>query len=907
MQTKSATGPSVNSQLIDTLLSWGIDSLTKIQVMALDAGVADGRSMIVSAPTSAGKTLVGEIAVLTALNQGVRAIYLVSHKALADQKYKDFTNRFGENAAIPIATVGLNTGDRTEGDVDARLMVATYEKALALFISGQIKVSDTLIVADELQILGDPSRGADIEALCAVFRQRELHQFVALTATVENAEDIAGWMKCELVSTSERDVPLHQEIWSEGKAYRVTFGQDNGNERDLPIQSNDINAVVNYLIEIGMGPILVFTETRKETSRLAESFRQSRPRVADGLFVAEQLDLFSEPTESSEHLKQSAERRVAFHSADLTPHERQVIEESITQSKFDVCFATSTLAAGVNFPFRTIVFVKLTYQYGDRDGTQITRSDYRNMSGRAGRLGMHPEGYAILLPKNRIELAHANNLVMPSNDRLTSQLVNLSLRKSILSLVASNLVSSFDELMKFFGNTLYWYQTLNRNPTKLKTLETESQAAIDWLSDNGLLEMHEGTLFATPLGKSTAISGLLPATAVQFAKILRAGQVELTDNFDIYRTSLIYMACASDEFCSDRPSRFLPHPGRNNADSMGFWSAKKMLIFLDKNNFRLAQCAHAIALFTTGQAERKIAHASGVTSGNLHRLAIDVAWVLEGMHKLSSVPDVGCPQTLSNQISLLARQVRWGAPAEILDVLRIADRHVVPGFGRQRAMALFEQGIATVHDVLSAAKDKLIQLLRNDKRTEALLDALMKVDGANTSRLAASHTRLSKQLGIEELVISCNTTLGIEYESAIVALLRQETIWKVIPLDDGNRPNVPDILIELGELQVLVECKTCTKSPALVKKEEAWAVMQKAADFDSKMHRVTLGKSGFDETSKKKVAASHDITLIEHDVFIEGVLRVISGSLAPNDFLQWLGTPGLAEIQRLGGEPTYNQ
>lgn len=240
MQVQSAKGPGVTAQLIDALLSWGIASLTKIQVMALEAGVANARSMVVSAPTSSGKTLVGEIAVLTALNQGVRALYLVSHKALADQKYKDFTNRFGENAAIPLATVGLNTGDRTEGDIDARLMVATYEKALALFISGQIKVNDTLIVADELQILGDPSRGADIEALCAVFRQRKLHQFVALTATVENAEDIAGWMECELVSTSERDVPLHQELWSEGKAFRVTFGQDGGEQRDLPIQSNDM-------------------------------------------------------------------------------------------------------------------------------------------------------------------------------------------------------------------------------------------------------------------------------------------------------------------------------------------------------------------------------------------------------------------------------------------------------------------------------------------------------------------------------------------------------------------------------------------------------------------------------------------------------------------------------------------
>lgn len=907
MEVSDIKALGVDKHLIEKLYSWGIKTLTKIQALAIEAGVANGQSMIISAPTSSGKTLIGEIAVFSALSQGMRALYLVSHKALADQKYKDFLGRFGETAIRPITAISLNTGDRTEGDIDAQLVIATYEKALGLFVSGQIKVDNTLVVADELQIIGESGRGPDIEALCTAFRQHGIRHFVALTATVENSEDIAGWMECSLVSSSHRDIPLHQEIWFEGNSHEVTFGNDVGRDKGgLPVRLYDINATLNHLLGLGLGPVLVFTETRKETSRLAESFRQNRPRVGDGLSIAEQLDLFSEPTESSEQLKESAERRVAFHSADLSPNERQVIEDAISQSKFDVCFATSTLAAGVNFPFRTIIFSKLTYQYGDRAGTQISRSDYRNMSGRAGRLGMHPEGHVVLLPKNRVELAHANNLVLPDNDRLNSQLVNLSLRKSILTFVASNLVSSFEELLKFFQNTLYWYQTLNRNPEKLNALTQESQVAIDWLSTNGMLEIRDSTLLITPLGRCTALSGLLPSSAVQFATILRNHQKQLASSFDKESASLIYAACASDEFCSEHPSRFLPYPGQARADSMGFWSSKKLLVSFDKNNHRLAQCAHAISLFSTGLAERKIAYASGVTSGNLHRLAIDVAWVLDGMQKLSSVQDIGCPQTLSNQIGLLARQVRWGAPVEVLDVLRIADRHLVPGFGRQRAMALLEQGIATVHDVLSVAKDKLTQLLRSDKRTDALLDAMMKVDGANSSRLSSAHIRFGKQLGIEGLLDICNTKLGAEYESAIISLLGQEGSWNVSAVDSGGRQNVPDILIELGDIQVLVECKTCTKSPALIKKEEAWAILQKAADFSPEMRRVTLGKPGFDETSKKKAAASYDITLVEHEIFIEGMLRVISGSISPKDFLVWLGTPGLAEMQRLTGNPTYN-
>ncbi|MEH6458955.1 DEAD/DEAH box helicase [Chitinimonas sp. JJ19] len=906
MRTTDAQGPGVDAWLLQRLRGWGVDWLTDVQQRALAAGAADGRNLVVSAPTSSGKTLVGEIAVLCALRAGLRAIYLVSHKALANQKYLDFVARFGEGAVEPIGSVGLNTGDRTEGDIDAQLMVATYEKALGLFLSGQLRPNNALVVADELQILGESGRGPDIEALCSALRQRGIRQFVALTATVENPEDIAGWMVCDLVRSTHRDVPLYQEIWYGGRAHRTKFGDDSG--LDVPggaTPTNDIGAVVDHLLRLDRGPVLVFTESRGEAVTFATSFGQRRPRVGVGIEVAEQLDLFSEPTESSDRLRENAERRVAFHTADLSPQERQVIEGGFTDGKFEVCFATSTLAAGVNFPFRTIVFSKLTYRWGARAGSPVGRSDYRNMSGRAGRLGMHSEGFAVLLPQNNVELAHANMLVLPDNDRLNSQLVNLSIRKTILTLVASGLASSFAEVMTFFENTLYWYQTLNRNPAKLATLAAESRSAVDWLAANALIRDEADTLLVTSLGNAAAMSGLLPATAVQLAAMLHIVGPKLTASFDEWIPGLIYAACASDEFRTERPSRFFPFPSKSNYESVTFWGTKPLPVQLDRNDVKLAQCAHAIVLYAEGLADRKIAYMTQVPGGTIHRLALDVAWVLDGLHKLSTTPDLGCPQTVSNQIAMLARRVRWGAPPEALDVLRVAERHSVPGFGRQRAMGLVAQGIATLHDVLATAKDRLVQLLRSEPRALALLDAVSSAVGLGPSRLASAHRKTGHELGIEHLVKACDEALGTEYEEAVVALLQVEAAWAVTVLDDGTRANVPDLLIALGAQQILLECKTCTKSPPLIKKEEAWAVIQKGADFDPAMRRVTLGKPAFDETSKKKAAASMDITLIEHSIFMEGLLRVHGGTLSAADFMTWLGNPGVAELERLGGCPTY--
>jgi helicase len=128
-------------------------------------GGCDAQSMVVCAPTSGGKTLVAEIAVLKALQNNKRCIYLVSHKALADQKYLDFERRFGFDAPQSIASVGLNTGDREEGEAAPQLLVATYEKALALLLSGQMEPRAALVVADELQIIGEPGRGPNIETV----------------------------------------------------------------------------------------------------------------------------------------------------------------------------------------------------------------------------------------------------------------------------------------------------------------------------------------------------------------------------------------------------------------------------------------------------------------------------------------------------------------------------------------------------------------------------------------------------------------------------------------------------------------------------------------------------------------------------------------------------------------------
>lgn len=902
MNVDTMVAPGWTEELAQTLREWGIRDFTGIQRLALNASLADGRSLLACAPTSSGKTLVGEIAILAGLARGDRCLYLVSHRALADQKYADFQNRVGNKISV-----ALSTGDRDEGDTGARLLIATYEKALAMLLSGQLEVATSVIVADELQIIGEPGRGPNIETLCTIFKREGVRQLVGLTATVGNPEELAEWLGCTMVGCQDRDVDLIQQVWSSGTAYEIRFGEEDGApclEGDHIPQ--DPVEVARKLIALGRGPVLVFTETRPETVELAKRFARSEQQTAQGIALAEQLALFSEPTEASEELQELARRQVAFHSADLTAQERQVLEEGFVSSAFSVCFATSTLAAGVNFPFRSVVFAKFTYEYGDRKGTMLTRADYRNMSGRAGRLGLHPDGYAVLVPTNQAERTHAATIIRPENDRVPSRLVDLSMRRTVLALIAHGVVAQRNALADFFRLSLLWHQIRERNPHKLQPLIDTSAQAVDWLMAAGLIDEEFDVLFATPVGKSVAQSGLLPTTAMSFLTMMRTHADAIDANFEFHLTGLLHWAASCDEFVGDTPSRFLPWPsGRAPVDSIGFLRASPLLAPIDPTSRQVNQGAHALALFAAGASEREIRRKTNLTAGHLHRLATDIAWVFDGLRRIASVPDLGYSQTLTNKLQMLARQIQWGTPIEALDILRVAQRENVPGFGRQRAVALLRQGIETFDQLLSAAKDKVQQAVGGEKRMTALLNAVAGSIGLRQDKFREVHRQLAERLGVADLVEWCNNALGTDYEDAIIALLAREPSWTIRQLDDGRQQNVPDLLLTFGDHAILIECKTTTKLPPVLAKEASFAILQKAVDYDKVMHRLTLGKPRFDEHSRKKAQGAFGVTLIEHEIFIEGVLRVLAGETSPEQFVSWLGAPGVTELDRLAGIASY--
>lgn len=903
MKLDDARAHGISEPIIGKLRSRGILTFTQAQTAALKAGLCNGISLLVCAPTSAGKTTIAEIAAVEGALQGCKTVYLVSHRALAEEKYRLFEREYAEKESKWF-NVAIATGDRVEGTWDDGILISTYEKYLALLCgSANFSMQGKVIVADEIQILGEENRGPEIELLFALLRRGAPKQFVGLSATVSNPEDLAVWLNCSSVQAKVRDVPLRHEIWYEGRCSYADSGDtelfSNDDPADLP---SDTLSAVTHLLALGRGPILVFTMTKPKAMQLAEQFAERRQRETKGLQYAEQLELFSEPSALVRTLANISEKGVAFHTADLNYSERAVVEVGLTQRLFDVVFATPTLAAGVNFPFQTVVFDSFNRTFLP-EKPWLPLSDFRNMAGRAGRLGLHDQGYAVLIARSQVEYYKAAELLTSSVEPLRSVFLKCSLRKVLLTMVAGRVVNRVDELHNFFKETLWWHQTLEDNPEKLERLPGLIDEALAYLETTALVVRESGRVFVTRLGVATAASGLLPSTVISLISLFRQHADSIGNGSNNWVATVIHAVCASDEF-GRNGQRNLPFARRNQPESRAWTWLKGLPLIVDpnalENTDKVTNATYGMALWIEGTEERQLRNIlPPISYGQMQQLGGETAWILEGILRVARVPDAGIPAKAANSLSELVERLRYGVPITALDVLKAARKFDVPGFGRHRAMTLDAERLSDPNELLKADRSRLLKLLQSAERVERLVTAVTGYFDLPLQESKSRHIKRAQGLELSpDIVKQAYELTGEQYEVPVEALLRVVGEWKVTKLDAGKRQGYPDFLIVFGGTSVLFECKTKAKDTATISKDDAFAVLTKGTDF-AKDHSVTLGKPDFDEFSKGKANGSTEITLLRHQDFVEGVLRYKAGKVGAGELFAWLTTPGYAQIETL--------
>lgn len=401
--------------------------------------IDEGKSVVVSAPTGAGKTVIAEHAIHRALERGCRIFYTTPLKALSNQKFYDFGEKYGTD------NVGLLTGD-TSINRGARIVVMTTEVFRNMLYGTNFgAVADNLkdvryVVLDEVHYMNDEQRGTVWEE-SIIYCPTNI-QIIALSATVANCDELTNWIntvhsKTELVDTDFRPVPLRFYYFDSSQPFKLLpllTPEGKLNKKIRPEkpqwakgrdkrQKSYVRQIVANLAENDMLPAIYFTFSRKKCdeqmekcSGLGLNTRAEQEKIKAYIeeYIAENPHLYG--NKHTEYLIQG----VASHHAGLLPAWKILVEKLFQQGLIKVVFATETLAAGINMPARSTVISAMSKRT-DTGHRMLTANEFLQMSGRAGRRGMDEVGYVTIAGTSFQSPEEVAELVLSGSNPLESR------------------------------------------------------------------------------------------------------------------------------------------------------------------------------------------------------------------------------------------------------------------------------------------------------------------------------------------------------------------------------------------------------------------------------------------------------------------------------------------------------
>ncbi len=397
-------------------------------------------SVLVSAPTGAGKTVIAEYAVEHSLQRSKTVIYTAPIKALSNQKFREFTTSYG-------ADVGIITGDVTLNANAPILIMTTEIFRNTIFDNPQRLENVGHVIFDEIHYLDDFERGTVWEESIILAPQHV--RLVCLSATIPNIDQIAGWMRSirseftAIVEEKKRPVPLHHyfhadgEIFSNIKHWKKIRqqGRQGGRSRQhrgrrgrQDQRQRPDTALIEHIQKHEQLTCLYFVFNRKRCQALADHYHGTR--LLSAAQKDDALQLFDKliqsyglaPSDRIRRIRGLVQHGVAYHHAGLLPSMKEVIERLFTAGHIRLIFATSTFALGINMPARTVVIDELN-SFNGVDFSDMTVRSYYQMAGRAGRRGMDKEGIVYAnLDARHITPARVDRIVNGRPEPVNSQL-----------------------------------------------------------------------------------------------------------------------------------------------------------------------------------------------------------------------------------------------------------------------------------------------------------------------------------------------------------------------------------------------------------------------------------------------------------------------------------------------------
>jgi len=557
-------------------------------------------SVIVCAPTGAGKTAIAEHVIEQCLENNKNVVYTAPIKALSNQKFRDFGKVYKDKIGILTGDVSLNP--------NASVLIMTTEIYRNTLLENPRRLENiSWVIFDEIHYLDDFERGTVWEE--SIIFSPEHVRILGLSATVPNASQLAAWItnihahQVDVILEKNRPVPLHHCFQSQDQTFynidnlRKNIylgakpkrkGYRRSRQREKRIPSNKLSSLLHYLQKTHKMPAIYFAFSRKKCEKLAfetkhfnfidPSEQKQLCNLTQKLF--EKFSLESEP--SAVRIRPLLLRGIGYHHAGLLPSLKEVIEQLFTSKLIKLIFTTETFALGINMPAKTVVFDELRKFYGYSFAELRTR-DYYQMAGRAGRRAIDTEGFVFSrINPHRINIAQIKKMIYGKPEPVLSQF-NLSYA-SILHLYAK----WQEKLYEIYPLTLHYFQS-NKKSRKhaldLMRIKINFLKALGYIKNNQLTS--KGDFAASIYGYELIITELFSAglleklTTIELCIVLaalvfepRKGQHHIKLSHEILKIHKLTVPISDSALKSERKFRINPpskKPYFNLAEAIMLW------------------------------------------------------------------------------------------------------------------------------------------------------------------------------------------------------------------------------------------------------------------------------------------------------------------------------------------------
>ncbi len=658
-----------------------------------------------------------------------RAVFLLPYKALVNEKFDQFSGLYAAKLGLRVIRCSGDYNDQVSAFIKGKydLALLTYEMFLQLVVGNPSTLSQLgLIVIDEAQFITDPNRGITVELLLTfVLAARErgiTPQIIALSAVIGDANSFNQWIGSELLFHTERPVPLTEGVIDRNGTYQ--FLDEAGKEgfeqllkpfevqirREKPSTQDVIVPLLKKLIS-GNEKVIIFRNARGPAQGCANYLAQDLelPPVSDALNQLRAEDQSS----ASGALRQCLQGGTAFHNSNLNREERIIVEQAFRDPKspLRVLAATTTVAAGINTPASTVILAE--NEFLGEDGRPFTVAEYKNMAGRAGRLGFNEKGKSIIYAETPTERTVLfNKYVRGRLERLESSFDPRHIDTWLVRLLAQVGKIPRSDVSVLLFNTFAGYLEIRRDPNWRDRMHSQLEELVGRMIRLDLIEVEGDKISLSLLGRACGRSSLSFDSAMRLIEIVKNVPTQLINAINLMglmqglpAEEMGYTPLVKGIKESQRVNQAVQRFGREIVGTLQRYANDQMEFY--------GRCKRASVLFdwVSGCRLEKIETEFSTTSyfgrieyGDIRRFADLTRFHLQSASNILAV--LLLDKNPQVEINMLLKQLEVGLDSKGINLLNIP----IP-LTRGEYLNLEESGVSTADSLWAAPTELLIGCL----------------------------------------------------------------------------------------------------------------------------------------------------------------------------------------------------